>query len=576
MKSFLTNTSRAMIALLLFTGLTLGSVNQADARQNILNNGDFSSGLESWSTFIADFAGVSANVAVVDGEATITEISGAGGEVWWIQLNQILSQSQIDALTVGQAYKIQFDARSNAEGRQLRSFFGEEGGGFAAQNVFDISLSTEMQTYETIFTLTAKYPEMKLGFEAGLSNDDVIVDNVSLTPTDETPPPPGGLSLPVTFNDPDIDYGLFDFEGASSSIVTDPTDPSNLVVRTVKPEGVAFFAGTTVGEPDGFSTPIPFTPDETTMSVRVWSPVAGIPVRAKVEDSNDPTISVETEATVTVAEEWQLLVFDFANQAGGTAPINFANNYNKFTIFFDFTPPGPTEVERVYFWDDVAFGGEGVIVPPPTPVGFVIANNIGGEPVGSGEMFLAAGPNNVENPNIEYRLFYARTADNVENPITEANEYEFGTTEGDGNGVGPFGFNISGLDPGTSYTFWLHQYNTSTELFSEPAVATEVSGGTGTSVEEPGEMVRDFQLSQNYPNPFNPTTVIEFAIPEAAQVSLEVFSINGQRVATLVNGSLQAGQHSVSFDASNLSSGIYLYRLQAGNTTLMRQMTLVK
>ena len=84
------------------------------------------------------------------------------------------------------------------------------------------------------------------------------------------------------------------------------------------------------------------------------------------------------------------------------------------------------------------------------------------------------------------------------------------------------------------------------------------------------------QLSQNYPNPFNPSTRIDFALPEAAQVTLEVYNMLGQQVATLENGFLSAGQHSVSFDATDLSSGIYLYRLQAGDQVLTRTLTLVK
>ena len=90
------------------------------------------------------------------------------------------------------------------------------------------------------------------------------------------------------------------------------------------------------------------------------------------------------------------------------------------------------------------------------------------------------------------------------------------------------------------------------------------------------DIPESLQLSQNYPNPFNPSTRIDFALPEAAQVSLEVYNMLGQQVATLENGHLSAGQHSVSFDASDLSSGIYLYRLQAGDQVLTRSFTLVK
>ena len=90
------------------------------------------------------------------------------------------------------------------------------------------------------------------------------------------------------------------------------------------------------------------------------------------------------------------------------------------------------------------------------------------------------------------------------------------------------------------------------------------------------EIPESLQLNQNYPNPFNPSTKIDFALPEASQVTLTVYNMLGQQVATLEDGFLSAGQHSVSFDASDLSSGIYLYRLQAGDQVMTRTLTLVK
>lgn len=85
-----------------------------------------------------------------------------------------------------------------------------------------------------------------------------------------------------------------------------------------------------------------------------------------------------------------------------------------------------------------------------------------------------------------------------------------------------------------------------------------------------------YKLNQNYPNPFNPATQIDFSIPQNEHVSLEVYNMMGQKVATLVNQSMQAGEHTAAFDASGLASGVYLYRLSAGNEVLERRMSLIK
>jgi phosphatidylserine/phosphatidylglycerophosphate/cardiolipin synthase-like enzyme len=98
-----------------------------------------------------------------------------------------------------------------------------------------------------------------------------------------------------------------------------------------------------------------------------------------------------------------------------------------------------------------------------------------------------------------------------------------------------------------------------------------------TSVKEIGsEIPYNYSLSQNYPNPFNPTTNIDFSIPTASKVALKVYNILGQEVATLVDGEMKAGNYQVNFNASNLSSGVYFYRLTAGSFVMNKKFTLLK
>lgn len=98
-----------------------------------------------------------------------------------------------------------------------------------------------------------------------------------------------------------------------------------------------------------------------------------------------------------------------------------------------------------------------------------------------------------------------------------------------------------------------------------------------TSNEEDGTLPEQFSLSQNYPNPFNPVTTINFNLANAADVNLSVYNVLGQKVASLINGKkMTSGQHSVQFDAANLSSGVYFYRIQAGSFVSQKSMTLIK
>ena len=85
-----------------------------------------------------------------------------------------------------------------------------------------------------------------------------------------------------------------------------------------------------------------------------------------------------------------------------------------------------------------------------------------------------------------------------------------------------------------------------------------------------------FQVKQNYPNPFNPTTSIAFSLPQADNVRLIVYNVLGQEIAVLADRQFSAGNHTIEWDASNVSSGMYLYRLETSNLTSTKKMLLLK
>jgi hypothetical protein len=99
---------------------------------------------------------------------------------------------------------------------------------------------------------------------------------------------------------------------------------------------------------------------------------------------------------------------------------------------------------------------------------------------------------------------------------------------------------------------------------------------TMTGVGSENEIPKLFKLYDNYPNPFNPVTKIKFDIPQTGFVKLKVYDITGKEVASLINGELKAGTYEYQFNAVNLSSGVYFYRIEAENFTDIKRMMLVK
>lgn len=136
---------------------------------------------------------------------------------------------------------------------------------------------------------------------------------------------------------------------------------------------------------------------------------------------------------------------------------------------------------------------------------------------------------------------------------------------------------VLGVEEGSAVTVYHRALATDGSYFNiGTGASVTLERGVVTSAVEHTELANRFELFQNYPNPFNPSTTIRFSIPEATQVSLSIYDVLGRQVAMLVDENMSAGTHTVSFDAGALSSGVYLYRIQAGSFTQTQKMLLAK
>lgn len=199
---------------------------------------------------------------------------------------------------------------------------------------------------------SASYQNLVLIFDLGTVGDGTdnftfYFDDIKLT---NTLPGLAQINLPVDFDTPGINYAVTDFGNNSTVDGVDPTNANNKVKITTKPNGAETWAGTTIGTAAGFASPIPVSASSLKMSVRVYSPAAGLSIKLKIEDHNNGAVSVETDQLTTVANAWETLVFDFSQPSAGTSAFNASSTYDKASIFFDFGNPGSG---KVFIWDDV-------------------------------------------------------------------------------------------------------------------------------------------------------------------------------------------------------------------------------
>ena len=169
--------------------------------------------------------------------------------------------------------------------------------------------------------------------------------------------------------------------------------------------------------------------------------------------------------------------------------------------------------------------------------------------------------------NMQVRITVSGTSSKVAGELVDAN----GTVVAINNSTSSNPFTLTATSAGT-YTVNAG-YASPSRVWGTTSAVINVTGVDESLVDLSPS---DFKLYSNYPNPFNPSTKIRYAIPQTAFTMLKVYSITGKEVATLINEEKTPGVYEVNFDGANLSSGVYIYRLQAGNFTDVKEMVLLK
>lgn len=399
-------------------------------------------------------------------------------------------------------------------------------------------------------------------------------------------------------------------------IIDNPDANGNTTAKVAKitavPEG-ASFAGTITRD----ITPFKLDATNNIIKFWVWKSVIS-DVGIKLETSSGWSEG-EIKVANTVTGEWEQLTFDFSTKNNNPEGEDFTG----FVVFPDFAERTDTNVvyfDEITFSDDAGGGGGGggggadtPTVSAPTPTldaadvlsifSDAYTNVAGtnfdpdwGQATDATLIEIAPGDTVVKMSGLNYQgtefasaldvsgyekihmdmwsaeattvQFFLISTGPVETPVSLTSEagawksFDFALTDFTNVDLADvIQFKVDDGGSGTSPTiFFDNAY-----FYNGEATSNEI-------VEVPA----GFELNQNYPNPFNPSTNISFNLPVTSDVTLEVFNMQGQKVATLVDGMRGAGEHSVAFDASQFASGVYVYRLVSGSNVQIKKMMLIK
>ncbi|MDG5765986.1 T9SS type A sorting domain-containing protein [Balneolales bacterium ANBcel1] len=443
------------------------------------------------------------------------------------------------------------------------------------------------------------------------------------------------VPLPVDFEDQSIDWAnvFLGFEGAHVDVIENPhkddDNDSDWVGRMVKDASI-YWAGAFFWTEETFW----FDEENNTITMDVWSPRRNVGINLKLEQS-DGEGEHDSFAVTSTEGEWETMTWDYS----GASPLidwdqltmifdfhvgQDGDGGPDWTWYFDNIqvnhadpdsdrpegPATPADLHPVslpldfddeeFNWDFAFFGfdgGHASRVENPDQGDGNDSEWVGRMVKGSGPFWAGAFMHleepfsfDPDDPHVSMKVWSPRADVPVLMKVEQQDsgaEYEISSNTSTSVEWEVMQWDMSGVDLDTQWdvVVLIFDFQEGAEgdasedftwYFDRLEVNADESDLPTSTDDDIRNMPAAYELSQNYPNPFNPTTNIQFSLPEQADVTLEVFNVMGQRVAVLAGGVYQAGQHVVEFDASEMASGIYIYRLQAGSFTQTKKMMLVK
>lgn len=307
-----------------------------------------------WSGFGGAGGGVVANpdASGINSSAMVSELNKTSGAETWAGIslnldepvdfaNGTIAKMKVYSPQAGVPilFKLE-DSSSPLNAENNPSVFVEVTTNTTTSNEWE-ELSFDISSFAD-FNPEASYDRVIVFYDFGNGGDGstLYFDDIRITSEDE----PTSVVLPVTFEPLGLNYQLEAFEGAESAVEDNPfqsgINTSDRVMRTTKTEGALFYAGTTLQ----LEAPIDSS-ESKEIRIKSYSPKAGIPVRMKLENNDDPSIAIEVDATTITANEWEELVFDFSEK-------DTDQEYSKVILFYEFVPDLSGD-GTTYYYDDI-------------------------------------------------------------------------------------------------------------------------------------------------------------------------------------------------------------------------------